>query len=517
MPGRTYSLRDPAERSASLRVRAHVLVVDDDPLHCQVLSLLLQQLGHTVATARTGREALQCFEAQPVDVAILDWMLGREDGLVLMRKLLALDSQLPVIMLTGFGSIEGAVEAVKGGAWSYLTKPVTAEALEQQLSLATERRSLTRSLQSLNLSLSSPDEGPQVRVLGRSKAMQAVFAQVLRIAPTRAPVVICGESGTGKEQVARLLHAVSPRADKPFVALNCGAIPEGLIESELFGHVRGAFTDARSDKLGAFREAEGGTLFLDECGEASLGLQVALLRVLQEWEVRPVGSRTSFPVDVRVVVASQRPLQQLVAEGRFREDLYYRVQVLPLQLPPLRDRGDDVVLLAEYFLRRYAQEEGRSLVGFLPEALEALKQHPWPGNVRQLENLIKRAVVLSTGQVLGREALFDPVLPDRGRVSVLPEPAAPAAEPVVEAEWTSQVFRLSLRDAREQFERHYLEQLLRETQGGLTEAARRAGRSRGDLLTLLRRHQLRLEDFEPGGSTERQEASTTESRRLLER
>lgn len=471
--------------------RAHVLVVDDDPLHCQVLSLLLQQLGHTVASACNGREALQSFEAEPVDVVILDWMLGREDGLVLMRKLLALDSQLPVIMLTGFGSIEGAVEAVKAGAWSYLTKPVTAEALEQQLALATERRVLTRSLQSLNLSLATPGEGPFPQVLGRSKAMQEVFAQLLRIAPTRAPVVICGESGTGKEQVARLLHAVSPRAEKPFVALNSGAIPEGLIESELFGHVRGAFTDARSDKLGAFREAEGGTLFLDECGEASLSLQVALLRVLQEWEVRPVGGRTSYPVDVRVVVATQRPLQQLVAEGRFREDLYYRVQVLPLNLPPLRERGDDVVLLAEYFLRRYAHEEGRSLVGFLPDALEALKQHPWPGNVRQLENLIKRAVVLSTGQVLGREALFEPADRSGERTQAAPERLvqSPLCVPVLP------LLQLPLREAREQFERSYLENLMQETRGELVEAARRAGRSRGDFLTLLRRHQLRLQDY----------------------
>ncbi len=463
-----------------------ILVVDDDEGMRVVLRMSLEALGHTVVTAQDFREALGAFEAHPVDVAIVDLKIGTEDGLVLMDRLLERDNELPVIILTANGTISNAVDAVRRGAYSYLTKPFQAEDLSQQVRKALDRRGLTNEISTLRLALEADSRSGQSQMLGRCPAMQQVYRSILQVAPTRATVAIYGESGTGKERVAHAIHAQSPRAKAPFVAVNCAALPDTLLESELFGHMRGAFTDAHHNKMGLFREAEGGTIFLDEIGDTSPALQVSLLRVLQERRVRPLGSETTLPVDVRVIVASNKDLKKEIEEGRFREDLFYRIHILPVHLPPLRERGEDILLLADNFLRRFAREEGREIVGFHPSARESLLHHPWPGNVRELENRIKRAVVLSTRPVLYASDLFD-----EGSGPSAPAPRATTESNEVELE----VPLIPYKEAKEQFEKDYLRRLLKACAGNVSAAARASGRYRADLYALLRKHDLDAGDF----------------------
>lgn len=470
------------QRESPPPLTGHILVVDDDDDLRQVLQLTLEAVGHRVSTARNSQQALErcqeCDEKGPVDMAILDLRIGREDGLTLMGQLLSLDKQLCVTIMTGYGTVEGAVAAVKQGAFTYLLKPINSHALVQQVSKALERRGLTQQIQSLQLALGQAGFG--MRLVGRSPAMQSVYSTAQRVAPTRASVALYGESGTGKEVVAHLIHELSPRSHKPFVVVNCAAIPESLLESQLFGHVKGAFTGAVADSPGYFRQADGGTLLLDEIGETPPSFQVSLLRVLQDWKIRPVGSNSEEPVDVRLMVATHRDLKREVAEGRFREDLFYRVHVLPLNLPPLREREGDIELLAEHFLRHYAREEGRELVAFHADALEALRTYSWPGNVRQLENLVKKAVVLAPGPLVQVSDLFE-----QGAIAPAKNPDSP----------TTSTARLSWKEAKEQWEKEYLLGLIRQTRGNVSEAARIAERYRADLTSLLKKHMIDPDSF----------------------
>ncbi|HEU0033787.1 MAG TPA: sigma-54 dependent transcriptional regulator [Kofleriaceae bacterium] len=406
-----------------------ILVVDDEQSMREFLAICLRRAGHTVTAATSGEAAIEILKQQPFDLVVSDLkMPGAVDGLGLLDaikggKLPHLDCE--VILVTAFATADTAVAAMKRGAYDYLTKPFHVDEINAVINRALEKRALVAE----NLALKDQVAG-RVRLaqlLGKSKAMQKVFELIGKIHSTKTSVLITGESGTGKELVARALHSEGNRAKHAFVAVNCGAIPEELMESELFGHKKGAFTGAVADKRGLFQEADGGTLFLDEIGELSLGLQVKLLRALQERKVKAVGANEELEVDVRVVAATNRDLEAEVARGAFRPDLYYRLNVVEIRLPPLRQRREDIPLLAEHFLRRFGAEHGRT-VRLSNEALRRLEAYDFPGNVRELENIIERAVALSSGSAIGIDDL--PVVKSTKPTAVEDAPAAFPAEGV---------------------------------------------------------------------------------------
>ncbi|MCW5890331.1 MAG: sigma-54-dependent Fis family transcriptional regulator [bacterium] len=375
-----------------------ILVADDDDVTCQLLTEVLGRDGAVVVGETDPRQALARATREPIDLAILDLRMPEKDGLTLLRELRARLPLLPVILMTAFGSVDTAVQAIGAGAVDYVSKPMNVEELR-----ATVRRALGRRSEA-QARLPAADEGGD-RLVGRSSAMIEIYKTIARVAPSRATVLLLGESGTGKEVVARAIHQHGPRARGRFVAVDCGALTETLLESELFGHVRGAFTGAISDAPGLFCEAEGGTIFLDEIGDVSPLVQAKLLRVLQEHQVRPVGGSTWRTVDVRVVAATNRDLTAAVREGRFREDLYYRLKVVTIEVPPLRDRPEDVPLLVDYLVRRAAADCGKTVHGVSEAALTLLRSYAWPGNVRELAHVLERAVALARHEVLGAEDL----------------------------------------------------------------------------------------------------------------
>ncbi|MGN6104631.1 MAG: sigma-54-dependent transcriptional regulator [Kofleriaceae bacterium] len=391
---------------------AKILVVDDEQSMREFLSICLRRHGHQVEVARSGNEALERLRTTPIDVVVTDLQMpGGMDGLGLLHAIKsgsiappqdALPIDPEVILVTAFATTDTAIAAMKQGAYDYLTKPFQVDEINAVIGRALEKRALVED----NLALRDQLAGRArlAQLLGKSRAMQKVFELIGKIHSAKTNVLVTGESGTGKELVARALHSEGSRAQMPFVAVNCGAIPEELMESELFGHKKGSFTGAISDKRGLFQEADGGTLFLDEIGELSLGLQVKLLRALQERKVKAGGATDELEVDVRVVAATNRDLEAEVARGAFRADLYYRLNVIELRLPPLRHRREDVPLLAEHFLRRFGAEQGRT-PRLSPEALRRLESYDFPGNVRELENLIERAVALSSSTVIGADDL----------------------------------------------------------------------------------------------------------------
>jgi two-component system, NtrC family, response regulator PilR len=396
-----------------------VLVVDDEQSMREFLAICLRRAGHDVTVAADGRAALGQLDRDPVDVVITDLrMPGELDGLGLLGQIKARALDAEVILVTAFATADTAIAAMKQGAYDYLTKPFKVDEINAVIGRAMEKRRLIAE----NLALRDQVAGRVrlAKLLGRSRAMQKLFELIGKIHSTRTSVLITGESGTGKELVARALHTEGNRSAGPFVAVNCGAIPDELMESELFGHVRGAFTGAHADKPGLFRQAQGGTLFLDEIGELSLGLQVKLLRALQERRVKPVGAATELDVDVRVVAATNRDLEAEVARGAFRSDLYYRLNVIEVRLPPLRQRREDVPLLVEHFVRRFAADQDKPMRGVDPAAMKRLEAYDFPGNVRELENIIERAVALAGSATIG----VDDLPPLR---SAPPRPVADAA------------------------------------------------------------------------------------------
>jgi two-component system response regulator GlrR len=433
-----------------------ILVVDDDPNLLRLLALRLQKEGFATIEAASGEEALARLEAALPDLLITDMRMGGMDGLALFEAVSRRHPALPVIILTAHGNIPDAVDATRKGVFGYLTKPFEARALMAEVE---------RALANAPCAAEASDESWREGIVTRSPAMNRVLAEAKLVAQNDAPVLLCGESGTGKELFARAIHEAGKRRDGPFVAVNCGAIPEGLLESELFGHVKGAFTGATRDHKGLFQSAAGGTVFLDEIGDMPPALQVKLLRVLQEREVRPVGSAQTVKVDARVVSATHRDLRAESGAGRFREDLYYRLNVVALTLPPLAARREDVPLLASHFLASTCARYGKSVNGFAPEAMERLAAARWPGNVRELQNVVEKCVALAT----------TPVIP-----ASLVERALDAATGGQE----------SFDDARRAFEREYLARLLRTTGGNVSQAARLAKRNRSDFYSLLNRHQL---------------------------
>ena len=380
-----------------------ILVVDDERSMQEFLEIMLRKEGYSVATASDVDTALVALEADDYDLLITDIQMPGRDGLELLRCARKLQEEIVVIMITAFATTETAIAAMKDGAYDYITKPfkvdeislVVQKALEKKL-LASENRRLRDELRSAR------QERPLV---GNSPAMDAIFEMISRVAATKTNVLICGESGTGKELVARAIHVESDRAEEPFVALNCAAIPENLLESELFGHVKGSFTGATGNKEGLFEAANRGTLFLDEVGELGAPLQVKLLRAIQEKTIRRVGGTDDRAVDVRILSATNRRLEDEVAEGRFREDLYYRLNVIQIDLPPLRDRLEDLPLLVHHFVEKYSRELDKPVNGFEPDAMRVLGSYRFPGNVRELENLVERAVALARGEWISADAL----------------------------------------------------------------------------------------------------------------
>jgi DNA-binding NtrC family response regulator len=452
-----------------------VLVVDDESYMLQAWQRILENTRCQLKTLSDAEEVLPLVESWRPDVVVLDIRMPRVSGLDLLREIKRRELPCEVVMMTAYASVETAVEAVKSGAYDYLTKPF-ANIEEAALTVlkAGQHNLLVKRNRELENLLNARNgfEG----LVGSSGAMKRVFELIDGVAYSSSTVLIEGESGTGKELVARAIHHRSPRRASPFVVVNCSALTETLIESELFGHEKGAFTGAVSSKRGLFEVADGGTIFLDEVGEIPLPTQVKLLRVLQEGEVKRVGSSETRKVDVRVVAATNVDLRQAVKNGSFRDDLYYRLCVINIKLPPLRERGGDVPLLAYHFLRKYNERTGKHLEGIDPQALEALEAYHWPGNVRELENVIERAVVLGRGSSLG---LHD--LPEQFHQK------APPRREALGAELADLPYKKAKAVALGEFHRHYFQQLILKTQGNLSKAARLSQMDRSNFRRLLKR------------------------------
>ncbi len=380
-----------------------ILVTDDEPNMRTLFQRMLGNEGFAVTTAGTAEEALTLLEQREFDLIISDLTLPRMNGLALLKHAKVLHPLTPFIVVTGFGTVETAVEAMKQGAYDYIQKPFQWEMIQIVIRRGLEQGELSREVRRLRDSAAT--EGSFENIIGKSRKMQELFRLARRVAESSSTALVAGESGTGKELLARAIHNVSPRKNQPFIAINAAGLPESLLESELFGHVKGAFTGAIRTKKGLFEEASGGSLFLDEIGDISLSMQSKLLRVLQEKEIKPVGSNETKKIDVRVLAATNRDLKQAVKEKGFREDLYYRIAVITLSLPPLRDRREDIPSLVEHFLKKYGTLNNKTVKGVHPQAMKLLLEHGWKGNVRELENVIERAVIISDAPEITPAAL----------------------------------------------------------------------------------------------------------------
>jgi len=453
---------------------ARILVVDDDYNILQVLRMRLVSDGHHVTTASDAAEALARSKTDRVDLALIDLKLKNEDGMALMETLCHQIPGLPVIILTAYGSIDTAVAAMKRGAYTYLTKPFDGHALLAQVDKALAQGRLSTEVKQLRRLVR--DSYRFDNIIGNSTAIQHVLEQVSQAANTDASVYIEGNSGTGKELVAKSLHLASSRRDGPFVAINCAAIPETLLESELFGYQKGAFTGANRDKKGLLAEADGGTFFLDEIADMPPTMQVKLLRALEERAFFPLGGSDTVQVDIRIIAASNKSLETEIKKGAFREDLFYRIHVILIKLPSLKERKEDIPLLAQHFLEKISLEMGKSIKGFTPAALKKMMAHDWPGNVRELENTIECAVAMSDDAVIDAGV----ILRNPMQVSI-DENLKP------------------LKDAKESFERRYLIQLMELTRGNISQAAKLAGKYRADLYALLKKYALNPTDFRSAG------------------
>lgn len=406
--------------------KATLLLVDDDRHLLQSMALWLREQDYRVETAESVQEALRELGRRQFDVALVDIRLPDGDGFEVLRFCRERFPDMPVLLITGYGTVDLAVEAIRAGAFDFLTKPL----IDEELQLAIERALRQKQVVEENKNLKSQLDlryGLDA-IVGRDHRMLRVYDMIEAVADTKATVLITGESGTGKSLIARAIHRRSGRRDKPFVEVACGALPETLLESELFGHVAGSFTGATGDKIGKFKQADGGTIFLDEIGTASPALQVKLLRVLQDYQFEPVGSTETITVDVRVILATNEDLQKAVQEGRFRRDLYYRINVINIELPPLRERVSDIPLLCEHFLRRICEEMGRPPKTLSEEALAALQAYRWPGNVRELQNVLERAVLLGRKPVITLEDL-----PPDVAAALTPGPSLGEAAPLKQA------------------------------------------------------------------------------------
>ncbi len=475
-----------------VRKPSRVLLVDDEPALLKALEALLRKKGHEVIALDSPIQATQRLAQEDFDVALLDIKMPQLSGLELLTAVKNRRPEVEVIMMTGHATVETALAAVKAGAYDYLTKPFEdVELVARAVEKAVERKQLCDRNKQLESALKEKEDKGGDGLVGASGVMREVTRMIDAVAYSSATVLVTGESGTGKELVARALHQKSPRRSHPFVGINCGALTETLLESELFGHIKGAFTGAQRDQKGLFDAADGGTIFLDEIGDIPLSTQVRLLRVLQEGEIKRVGSADAVKVDVRVVAATHRDLPKLVKAGKFREDLFYRLNVIAIPLPPLRERVDDVPLLAHHFVRRYADRLGKRVRTLSPEAIELLCGYRWPGNVRELENAIERAVVLCRSDAVVPADLPPAVA---GRTAPLVRESSANGE---EAAWLSQSYATAKENALRRFERNYVEALMKACDNNISAAARKAGMDRSNFKRVLRKYRS---DVEPDGT-----------------
>lgn len=445
-----------------------ILVVDDDENFLELVRIRLEISGYEVITAADGDEALEKTTQELPDLAIVDLRLGQTDGISLMGQLHAINPYLPIIILTAHGSIESAVDAVKKGAYNFLNKPFDPEELLLQVEKALENRRLVAEVRRLEGLLE--DKYHFKNIIARSEKMRLILDLVARVAPTDSTIFISGESGTGKELIARAVHLASDRKDEPFVTVNCAAIPETLLESELFGYEKGAFTDAKKTHKGMFLRADTGTIFLDEIGDMPLAIQAKLLRVLQEKKVTPLGSGKPNDIDVRVITATNKNIKEMIKKGAFREDLYYRIHVVPIEIPPLRERKEDVPLLAERFLGEVSQRMKKDVKSISDMAMQKLMLYDWPGNVRELENTIEHAVAVTSENIIGEELILS--AKDLPAESFLP-----------------------YKKAVDDFKKGYIVRLLEFTRGNVTKAAKLADKYRPDFSNLVQKYNIKPSDF----------------------
>ncbi|HEU4503815.1 MAG TPA: sigma-54 dependent transcriptional regulator [Nitrospira sp.] len=441
---------------------ASILVVDDEEAIVSSLSSILQDEGYEVSVAKSGTEALKSYTADPPDLMLLDIWMPDMDGLETLRRIKEMVPNAQVMVMSGHGSIETAVKAIKLGAYDYIEKPLSLENVTLRVKHALEQYRLEEENRSLRTKVQRKFE-----LVGQSPAMQQLRQLIETAGPTNSRVLVGGENGTGKELVARAIHLQSARADRPFVAVNCAAIPETLIESELFGHEKGSFSGATSMKRGQFEQADGGTLFLDEIGDMSLNTQAKVLRALQEQQFTRVGGTKLLKVDVRVLAASNKDLLKEIEKGTFREDLYYRLNVVPIVVPPLRERRDDIPLLIRHFMKVHAEEQGLRIKEVTPEAMSVFQQYEWPGNIRELRNLIERLMIMVPGNVIDAAQATASL---QVKPSGLASAAATAVTPPAVSPLFTQAYD-SLRDARNAFEKEYIGRKLREHHWNISRTA----------------------------------------------
>jgi two-component system, NtrC family, response regulator GlrR len=449
----------------------NILVVDDDLNLLELVKMRLESADYEVMAVSIEEDALKALKEKVFDLAIVDLQLAHQDGISLMEAFHRTIPDMPVLILTAHGSIESAVEATKKGAYNYLTKPFDAPELLLQIRRALENCRLSSEVKRLETLLE--ERYGILNIVGRSEKMRSLLDRISQIAKTDSTIYIHGESGTGKELIAKAIHMASERENKAFVAINCAALPEGLLESRLFGHEKGAFTGAVKSTKGLFTQAHGGTMFLDEVGDMPLGIQAMLLRVLQERQFYPVGSEKLVEVDVRLIVATNKDLEVMVKQGLFREDLYYRIHVIPVFLPPLRERKEDIPLLAEHFREKFSRQMNKEVKALSPAALQKMMLYDWPGNVRELENTMEYAMAITQQDIISEDLILQ------------------QAKGVVEFPMALQ----PLKEARNAYEKNYLIQLLEMCKGNISNAAKLAGKYRADFYDLLKKHDLKVEDF----------------------
>jgi two-component system response regulator HydG len=454
-------------------MKERILVVDDEQSHRTMLKAVLTKEGYDISEADDGISAVQAVESESFDLILMDIRMTDMDGIEAMGQIKEMSPSIPIIMMTAYASIKTAVEALKSGAYDYLTKPLDIDELKILMKKALEHYRLQE--ENVFLKERLADRFDFSKIIGKSRRMKDLFENLSLIAPSDATILIYGESGTGKELVANAIHQNSPRAQKPFIKVSCAALPETLLESELFGHERGAFTGALARKAGRFQLADGGTLFLDEVNVMSATTQVKLLRVLQEREFEPLGSTKTIHVDIRLITATNKELEAEVKEGRFREDLFYRLNVVPIHLPPLRERKEDIPLLAEHFFKIYQEKNKKSVKGFLPKTIDTLMRYDWPGNIRELENVIERAVLLCRNEYVSPRDLPPPFQGEQM-----------AEQPII-----SIPSGMTL----EELEKEAILQTLEENGGNRTQAAQILGISRKTLQNKLKEYGLEEKEF----------------------
>lgn len=463
--------------------KTRILVVDDEPVVCRNCFKILTESGYEVETLQSSRAALERIKEELFDVAIVDLKMPGLDGMELLRLIKETNPEVIVIMITGYSTIENAVEAMKLGAFDYIPKPFTPDELSVRVEKALEKRNLVQENRYLRQELK--EKYKFGNIIGKSKKMQQVYQTIEKVAPTDSTVLIHGESGSGKELIARAIHYNSPRKEKVFMSLDCGSLTESLLESELFGHVKGSFTGAIVTKPGLFEVANGGTFFLDEIGDLSLSIQAKLLRVLQEREIKPVGATKTTKVDIRLITATNKNLEEMIKKGTFREDLFYRLNVVPIFLLPLRDREGDIPLLVSHFLEKFNRERKKGIKGVSAEAMKLLEEYNWSGNVRELENVIDRIVVMTNEQVIKPEHL--PLNIQKNKINTITNTPKNSKE-------LKKLKKQVKEEAIKSIERSFVIESLKRNDWNITKAAEDVGMKRQNFQTLMKKYQVRPTD-----------------------